>query len=180
MWFTELSLDGAYQIEPDPYEDDRGLFARVFCKEEFSQKGLATQMVQSNTSFNPHEGTLRGMHFQRPPHREAKLVRCTRGSIFDVMIDLRPGSPTHTEWYGAELTEDNRRMLYVPEGFAHGFLTLEPQTEVFYQVSEFYAPEAEGGVRWNDPTFDIDWPTDPQIISKKDRNLEDYDPGRGP
>lgn len=176
MRFEKLPLDGAYRIEPQPHEDERGLFARVFCREEFAEQGLATEMVQSNTSYNPHARTLRGMHFQRAPHQEAKLVRCTSGSVYDVMVDLREESPTHTEWYGAELTDENRNMLYVPEGFAHGFLTLEPDTEVFYQVSEFYAPEAEGGVRWDDPTFDIDWPAEPEIVSEKDESFPDYEP----
>jgi len=173
--FTETELPGAYVVDLDPREDDRGFFARAWCRNEFSDHGLSGEIVQCNLSYNAGKGTLRGMHYQVAPHAEVKVVRCTRGSIYDVIIDLRPDSPTYKRWLGVELTAANRRMLYVPEGFAHGFQTLEDDTETFYQVSEFYAPAAEEGVRWNDPAFGIDWPqpNDP-ILSEKDASWPDY------
>ena len=177
MIFTPLELDGAYLVELDAREDERGFFARAWCREEFQAHGLNSAVVQCNLAFSRERGTLRGMHFQREPHEEAKLIRCTRGAIFDAIVDLRPESPTHTRWLGVELTADNRRALYVPEGFAHGYLTLVDETETLYQVSEAYAPDAEAGVRWDDPAFGIVWPTTGRrIISEKDRAWPDYDP----
>jgi dTDP-4-dehydrorhamnose 3,5-epimerase len=173
--FTETDLAGAFLIDLERREDDRGFFARAWCADEFAEHGLNTRLVQANVSFNDRKGTLRGMHFQRPPAAEAKLIRCTRGSIFDAIIDLRPDSPTFKRWLGVELTADNRRALYVPEGFAHGYQTLEPGTETFYLVSEYYTPSAEGGVRWDDPAFGIEWP-DPEspLVSEKDRTWPDF------
>ncbi len=167
MRFTEL-LNGAYLIDIEPRGDERGFFARGWCAREFEQQGLVNRMVQANLSFNATAGTLRGLHFQREPHAEVKLVRCTRGALFDVVVDLRPDSPTYRQWAGAELSADNRRAMYVPEGFAHGLQTLCDDTEVFYQVSAFYAPQAEGGLRWDDPAIGIDWPLPVAQISDKD------------
>jgi dTDP-4-dehydrorhamnose 3,5-epimerase len=145
-------------VEPERLEDQRGFFARTWCRNEFERRGLNTNVVQCNISFNRVRGTFRGMHYQQAPHEEAKLVRCTRGAILDIIVDLRPESPTYRDHVTAELSGENRRMLYVPERFAHGFLTLEPDSEVFYQMSEFYVPGAGTGVRWNDPVFSIKWP----------------------
>jgi dTDP-4-dehydrorhamnose 3,5-epimerase len=176
MIFTETELPGAYTIDIDPREDERGFFARAWCAEEFAQYDLVTRVAQSNVSYNARRGTLRGMHYQVPPHAEVKIVRCTRGAIYDVIVDLRPESSTHRRWIGVELSADNRRMLYVPEGFAHGFQTLEDDTEAFYQVSEFYAPGAERGLRWNDPALGIEWPLpDDPIVSEKDRTWPDFE-----
>lgn len=178
MIFTPLELEGAFLVDLEPHPDERGFFARAWCREEFEAHGLNNALVQCNLSFNHLRGTLRGMHYQRAPHAEAKLVRCTRGAILDVIVDLRPGSPTHARWLGVELTEENRSALYVPEGFAHGYQTLTDGTETLYQVSAAYAPGAEGGVRWDDPAFGIEWPdADPRIVSDKDRAWPDYDPG---
>jgi dTDP-4-dehydrorhamnose 3,5-epimerase len=174
MRFQETPLSGAYLIELEPVGDPRGFFARAWCAREFSEQGLDSGTVQCNLSFNHQRGTLRGMHYQIPPHAETKLVRCIRGSIYDVIIDLRPESPTYTHWFGAELSADNRSMLYIPKGFAHGYQTMEDNTEVFYQVSEFYRPGSEGGVRWNDPRFGIEWPLEVSVISAKDQALPDY------
>ncbi len=149
-------------------EDERGFFARTFCVEEYEVHGLNPRLVQCNISFNKRKGALRGMHFQAAPHEEARLVRCTMGAIYDVIIDLRPDSPTFKHWVAVELTADNRKMLYVPEGFAHGFQTLEDNTEVFYQMSEFYHPERANGVRWDDPGFGVEWPADERTISPRD------------
>ena len=169
MIFTELAVAGAYLIDLEPRSDDRGFFARAFCAHEFAEHGLKDTFVQANLSHNPHRGTLRGMHYQRAPHAEVKLVRCTRGALFDVVVDLRPDSPTYGRWAGAELSADNHRTLYVPEGCAHGFETLVDDTEAFYLVSAFYAPGAEGGMRWDDPQIAIDWPIAPPVlISPKD------------
>jgi dTDP-4-dehydrorhamnose 3,5-epimerase len=176
MIFTQLSLPGAYIIELEPKADARGFFARTFCEKEFERHGLRTCFVQCNCSWNEKTGTLRGMHFQRAPHAEAKLIRCTQGKIFDVLIDLRPDSPTFTRWEAVELTSENRKMVYVPEGFAHGYQTLTPGAEVFYMTSEPYTPGAEGGVRWNDPFFGIQWPLPDPILSDKDRNHPDFRP----
>jgi dTDP-4-dehydrorhamnose 3,5-epimerase len=172
--FEETKLKGAFIIEPDKIEDERGFFARTFCKKEFEDHGLNPNFAQCNISFNRRRGTLRGMHYQVAPHEEAKLVRCTRGSIYDVMIDLRHDSATFGKWLAAELTEENFKMIYIPEGFAHGFQTLEDYTEVFYQMSEFYYPDCTRGVRWDDPKFEIKWPADDRIISKKDQQYKDF------
>lgn len=174
MIFRETSLSGAYIIEPEFKEDERGFFARTWCQREFREHGLNTSLVQCNISFNKKKGTLRGMHFQKPPYEEAKLVRCTMGAIYDVIIDLRPDSSTFKKWFATELTAENRKMLYIPEGFAHGFITLTDNTEVFYQMSQFYYPEYAIGVRWNDPSFNIIWPIDVAVISDRDRNYPDF------
>jgi dTDP-4-dehydrorhamnose 3,5-epimerase len=172
--FAEAGLKGAFIIEPERLEDERGFFARSWCQREFEARGLNPRLVQCNISFNRKRGTLRGMHYQVSPHAEAKLVRCTMGAICDVIIDLRPGSRTFTQWLIAELTAENHRMLYIPEGFAHGFQTLEDNTEVFYQMSEFYHPECARGIRWNDPQFGIRWPLGDPIVSKKDQTYPDF------
>jgi dTDP-4-dehydrorhamnose 3,5-epimerase len=168
MIFTELPLKGAYIIDLQSIEDERGFFARSFCLQEFAAYGLKNEVAQCNVSFNKKQGTLRGMHFQKPPKAEAKLVRCTRGEIFDVIIDLRPDSPTYCQWEGVALSADNHRSLYIPEGFAHGFQTLQENSEVFYQMFEFYAPECASGVRWDDPAFGIHWPVPNPVMSDKD------------
>jgi dTDP-4-dehydrorhamnose 3,5-epimerase len=174
MRFDPLLLNGAYLIETEPIEDERGFFARTFCREEFQQKGLNPHLEQCSVSFNHKKGTVRGMHFQKKPHAEVKLVRCTQGKIYDVIIDLRPESPTYKKWEGVILSSQNRQMLYVPEGFAHGFQTLDDNTEVFYQISSPFASEHASGVRWNDLAFGIVWPTDVSIISLKDQQYADY------
>ena len=174
MIFTETKLKGAYLIEPERLEDERGFFARTFCIQEFEAHSLNPSVVQCSVSYNKKKGTLRGMHYHVAPHAEVKVVRCTRGSIYDVMIDLRPQSATFKQWVAVELTAENRRMLYIPEGFAHGFQTVEDDTEVFYQMSEFYFPQSACGVRWNDPTFQVEWPDDKRIISAKDMNYADF------
>jgi dTDP-4-dehydrorhamnose 3,5-epimerase len=174
--FRETKLKGAFIIELEKLEDERGFFARTFCQEQFKAHGLNPRVVQCNISFNKKRGTLRGMHYQVEPYAEAKLVRCTRGAIYDVIIDLRPDSPTFKEWVAVELTADNHRMFYIPEGFAHGFQTLEDNTEVFYQMSEFYHPECARGVRWDDPLFGIEWPIANVIVSAKDRSYLDFNP----
>lgn len=169
MIFTETKLKGAYVIDISPIADERGFFSRLYCKTEFEKQGLNTHMVQANLSRNHKKGTLRGLHLQSAPFEETKLVRCTRGSIYDVIVDLRPASETFKQWIGLELTAGNYRMLYVPEGFAHGFITLEDDTEVSYQVTEFYTPLTEQGCRWDDPSFHIEWPLKPEVISEKDQ-----------
>ena len=174
MIFTETKLNGAYVIEIEKLEDNRGFFARSWCQNEFKAKGLVSRVVQANVSSNKKKGTLRGMHYQLSPYEETKLVRCTRGAIYDVIIDLRPGSPTYAQWVGVELTAENYKMLYVPEDFAHGFQTLEDDSEVVYQVTQFYTPGSEKGIRWDDPVFSIQWPTDVQVISDKDKSWPDY------
>ncbi len=174
MIFTETKLKGSFIIEPEKLKDERGFFARTWCKRELETHGLNQNLVQCNISYNKEKGTLRGMHYQEAPHEEARLVRCTMGAICDVIIDLRPDSQTYKQWLSEELTVENRKMFYVPEGFAHGFITLEDDTEVFYQMSEFYAPECARGIRWNDPVFDIKWPADITIISEKDAQYPDY------
>jgi dTDP-4-dehydrorhamnose 3,5-epimerase len=174
MIFTETALKGAYIIDLQPIEDERGFFARSFCLQEFAAYGLKTGVAQCNVSFNKIKGTLRGMHFQKPPKAEAKLVRCTRGEIFDVIIDLRPDSPTYCQWEGVVLSADNHRSLYIPEGFAHGFQTLEENSEVFYQMFECYAPECASGVRWDDPAIGIHWPLPNPVMSDKDRSYPLY------
>ena len=171
MIFCKTKLEGAWVIDLDKREDDRGFFGRTWCKKEFEAHGIKSDLVQSNLSFNKRRGTLRGMHYQVTPYEEAKLVRCTRGAIFDVMVDLRPDSPTFKQWMGVELTAENYRMLFIPEGFAHGYQTLQDNTEVMYQVSQYYAPDSEQGIRWNDPSFNIEWPEpEEKIISNKDKN----------
>jgi dTDP-4-dehydrorhamnose 3,5-epimerase len=174
MIFTEAGLKGALIIDIDPIRDERGFFARSWCQREFAAQGLHLGWVQCNISFNRKRGTLRGMHYQVAPYAEAKLIRCTRGAIYDVIIDLRPDSPTFKRWVAVELTADNRRMLYVPEGFGHGFQTLGDDTEVFYQMSQFYAPDYGRGVRWDDPAFAISWPAERRIISDRDRSFPDF------
>jgi len=174
MIFQKVQLAGAYVIDLDRIEDDRGFFARAWCQREFEQQGLESRLVQCNLSQNHSAGTLRGMHYQVNPYKETKLVRCVKGRIFDVIIDLRADSPTYLQWFGVELSADNHRALYVPEGFAHGYQTLEANTEVFYQVSEFYSPGSEQGLRWDDRAIAIDWPLAPTIISEKDRNYADF------
>jgi dTDP-4-dehydrorhamnose 3,5-epimerase len=172
--FTETRLKGAYIIEPEKHADERGFFARSWCEKEFADHNLNRRTVQCNISFNTKKGTLRGMHYQVAPSAEAKLVRCTQGSIYDVIIDLRPGSSTFKQHVAETLTAVDHKMLYVPEGFAHGFLTLEDSTEIFYQMSEFYAPQLARGVRWNDPAFGIAWPISHPIMADRDRNYPDF------
>ncbi len=168
MIFTEAPLRGAYSIDMTRVEDERGFFARSFCAEEFARRGLAAHLGQCSVSFNPRKGTLRGLHFQAAPHEEEKLVRCTGGAVFDVIADLRPESPTHRQWFGTELTADNHRSLYIPKGFAHGFISLAEDTEVLYMISVPYAPGYAAGLRWNDPALGIRWPMTPTVISKRD------------
>jgi dTDP-4-dehydrorhamnose 3,5-epimerase len=176
MIFNETKLKGAYIIDIEPHSDERGFFARAWCQKEFETHGLVANVAQANLSYNRKQGTLRGMHYQLSPYAETKLVRCIRGSIYDVIIDLRPDSPTFQQWIGVELSAANRRMLYVPESFAHGFQTLEDEVEVLYQVSEFYTPGAERGLRYNDARFAIQWPQEVTVISEKDQNWADYHP----
>lgn len=168
MIFTETTLKGTYVIEMEPREDERGFFARSWCADEFRDHGLNTNLVQCNISFNKKRGTLRGMHYQAEPYEEAKLVRCTMGAIYDVILDLRAASPTYKKWFSVELTAVNRQALYVPEGFAHGFQTLVDDTEVLYQMSEFFHPECARGVKWDDPVFEVEWPIKEIIMSQKD------------
>ena len=175
MIFWETLLKGAYIVELEKHKDERGFFARSWCEKEFSSKGLETKLVQCNVSFNKRKGTLRGLHYQVPPHAETKLVRCTRGALYDVIVDLRSGSPTFLKWFGVELTAENYRMLYIPQRFAHGFQTLKDGTEIFYQMSEFYAPEAARGLRWDDPRLEIAWPVAERTISKKDTEYANLD-----
>ena len=174
MVFTETPLKGAFVIDVERHEDERGFFARTFCRSEFAGRGLDIRVAQCSVSFNKRKGTLRGMHFQAAPHGEAKLIRCTAGSIFDAIIDLRSASATYKKYFGIELSVRNGKMLYVPEGFAHGFQTLEDNTEVAYQMSQPYAPEAARGYRWNDPTFGIQWPPAERIIIERDRSYPDF------
>jgi dTDP-4-dehydrorhamnose 3,5-epimerase len=176
MIFTKMNLEGAYIIEIQRLEDERGFFARTFCQREFREHGLNPHLAQCNISYNRVKGTLRGMHFQVAPHQEAKLVQCIRGSIYDIIVDLRPDSPTQKEYIGVTLTAQEHTMLYVPEGFAHGFITLEDDTEIFYLMSEFYAPTASRGFRWNDPAFGILWSEQPHVISERDANYPDFAP----
>ena len=175
MKFIETNLKGAFLIELDKLQDERGFFARSYCQREFEEHGLNPRVVQCNVSYNIKKGTMRGMHYQVPPYEEAKLVRCIKGAIYDVIIDLRPDSETYMKHYGVQLDSENRSMLFVPEGFAHGFLTLEDNTEVFYQMSEFYAPDSARGFRWNDPAFDIKWPMEIKVISDRDRTYPDFE-----
>jgi len=174
MIFTETTLKGAFVIELEKHEDERGFFARTFCRKEFEAHGLNPNLVQCNISFNKKKGTLRGMHYQVEPHQEAKIVTCIRGAIYDVIIDLRPDSPTYCQWFAMELSAKNYKMLYVPEGFAHGFQTLEDNAVVFYQMSEFYHPECVRGVRWDDSAFGIRWPLSNRVVSKRDLSYPDF------
>jgi dTDP-4-dehydrorhamnose 3,5-epimerase len=176
MQFLPTRLDGAYLIELDKREDERGFFARLFCEQEFAKAGLETRFVQINNSLSRDRGTLRGMHYQLGEAAEVKLVRCVRGALWDVILDLRPASPSFGQSFGAELSGDNRRMMYVPRAFAHGILTLTEETEALYLVSATYSPELERVVRWNDPRFAIGWPFAPIVISAKDANQRDFDP----
>lgn len=168
MIFRETPLKGAFIIDIERIEDKRGFFAEAWGQKEFEANGLVSRMVRTNISFNRKRGTLRGMHYQVPPYEEIKLVRCTRGAIYDVIIDLRPDSPTYKKWTGVELTAENYRMLYVPERFAHGFLTLEDAAEITYHLSQFYSPESARGVRYDDPVFGIEWPLQVEVISDQD------------
>ncbi|MGO9019923.1 MAG: dTDP-4-dehydrorhamnose 3,5-epimerase [Syntrophobacteraceae bacterium] len=174
MIFTETGLKGAFTVEMQRLEDERGFFARSWCRREFEAHGLDPGLVQCSISFNLKAGTLRGMHYQAKPFEESKLIRCTRGAVHDVIVDLRPESPTFGQYASCLLTSENRRMLFVPKSFAHGFVTLEDETEVFYQMSEFYSPEHAMGFRWNDPRFAIDWPCKINVISERDRNYPDF------
>lgn len=174
MIFTETKLKGAFVLEIKKLEDDRGFFGRAWCANEMADHGLKSEIKQVNMSLSLKKGTLRGMHYQNDPFQETKVVRCTKGAIFDIIIDLRKDSPTYKQWVGVELTEHNYKMLYVPEDFAHGFITLEDNTEVTYLVSQFYTPGAEAGIRWDDPAFGIELPIDPVIITDKDRTHPNY------
>lgn len=176
MRFLPARLGGLTVIDVEITSDDRGLFARTFCQREFTDNRLPSEFVQSSTSFSHRRGTLRGMHFQAQPHAEGKLVRCTRGSIYDVAIDLRPDSPTFCQWEGYELSAENRRALYVPAGFAHGFVTIADMSEVLYQMTAFYVPDSGRGVRWNDPIFGIKWPIADPILSPRDAAYPDFRP----
>jgi len=174
MIFKKTKISGVYLLEPERLTDERGFFARVWCQSEFTEHGIDPRVVQCNLSFNPHKGTMRGMHYQRAPHEETKIVRCTMGAIFDVALDLRRDSPTFKQWVGAPLTAENREMLVIPPGCAHGYLTLAPNTEVFYQMSAYYVPTHGAGVRWNDPAFGIHWPADVTTIADRDRDYPDF------
>lgn len=174
MIFKPLDLPGAFVIEPDRHADVRGYFARTFCEKEFVDQGLEPRISQCSVSFNHRKGTLRGMHYQAAPFEEVKVVRCNRGAIYDVIIDLRPASPAFKKWFGVRLDEENGHMLYIPKGFAHGFQTLLDETEVFYQMSQVFSPQHSRGVRWNDPAFSIEWPEDERIILERDQDYPDF------
>jgi dTDP-4-dehydrorhamnose 3,5-epimerase len=176
MIFNKTPLAGAYTIDLEKRGDDRGFFARLFCTKEFSDHGLIDRFLQINNSLSSQKGTLRGMHYQLEPQAEVKVVRCIQGALFDVILDLRPDSPTFGKWYGDTLSAENRRMMYVPRGFAHGFVTLEDDTEAFYLAGTPYAPELERGIRYNDPAFGIEWPVQPSEVSQKDANWPDFNP----
>lgn len=175
MIFNSTPLQGAYTIDLEKRGDDRGFFARLFCENEFASAGLETRFVQINNSSSAKRGTLRGMHYQLPPAAEVKVVRCIKGALYDVIVDLRPDSPTFKLWFGAELSAENRRMMYVPRGFAHGFITLQDDTEAFYLVSSVYSPENERGLRFDDPAIGIQWPLAPTEMSDKDKRWPDLD-----
>jgi dTDP-4-dehydrorhamnose 3,5-epimerase len=175
MIFEATGIAGVMIVSPECIQDERGFFARSWCVNEFREHGLNPSLVQCNISVNHSKGTMRGVHYQADPHGEAKLVRCTRGAIFDVALDLRRGSESYLKWTGVKLTAANHHALYIPEGCAHGFLTMEDDTEVFYQMSEFYYPEAARGVRWNDPAFGINWPSPAEVISERDRTYPDFE-----
>lgn len=176
MIFSSTPLTGAYLIDLEKRGDERGFFARAFCEHEFARHDLVTHFVQVNNSLSAQRGTLRGMHYQMQPRAETKIVRCVRGVLHDMILDLRAGSPTFGQSFGAELSADNRRMMYVPKGFAHGFLTLTDDTETIYFVDEFYSPEHERGVRYDDPKFNMRWPENPTVISDKDKSHPDFEP----
>jgi len=176
MIFSQTKLPGSYIIDLEPHHDERGFFARAWCEDEFTEHGLNPCIKQCNISFNPKKGTLRGMHYQADPYGEVKLVRCTMGAIYDVIIDIRPASPTYKQYLAVELSEDNRRMLYIPEGFAHGFQTLTDNVEVYYQMAQSYVPGSARGIRWNDSAFKIEWPEiSNRIISERDEQYPDYE-----
>lgn len=174
MQFSETKLGGAYIIEIEKLVDDRGFFARSWCQKEFESHGLTSRMAQANISFNRKKGTLRGMHYQIAPYQECKIIRCTRGAIYDVIIDLRPDSPTYKQWTSVELAAESYTMFFVPENFAHGFQTLTDEAEISYQVTQFYTPGSEKGIRFDDPIFNIQWPLEVSVISDKDRTWPDY------
>ena len=180
MIFTETTLKGAFVIDPEPVRDERGMFARTWCQKEFESKGLKATWVQNNISVNTRKGTLRGMHYQVAPHKEAKLVQCTIGTIYDVIVDLRPTSTTYCKYFGVVLSAENRRMLFIPETFAHGFVTLQDHSEVFYHMSEFHAPSSARGFRWNDSAFNIEWPESISAMSEKDKQWPPFGPDRRP
>lgn len=175
MIFTATRIAGAEIIDIAPHQDERGFFARTWCRRELGERGLVTEVAQESISHNKRRGTLRGLHFQRAPHAETKIVRCTRGAIFDVIVDLRPQSPTYRQWLGVELTAENRRALYIPEGLAHGFQTLADDSEIFYQISAFHAPQAAAGCRYDDPAFAIAWPLAVTVISERDGSWPPFD-----
>jgi dTDP-4-dehydrorhamnose 3,5-epimerase len=174
MTFHKTKISGVFEIHLERKPDERGFFARTWCQDEFESQGLNSKWVQSSISFNSRKGTLRGMHFQAAPHAETKVVRCTSGAIYDVVVDLRPHSPTFKDWIALTLTAENRDMIYIPEGCAHGFLTLRNDSEILYQMSEFYSAESARGVRWDDPAFQIAWPEDVAVISERDRTYPDF------
>jgi dTDP-4-dehydrorhamnose 3,5-epimerase len=172
--FVETKLKGAFLVEPERMEDERGFFARTWSQKEWAERGLDARLLECNVSFNKRAGTLRGMHYQTEPYAQPKLVRCTAGALYDVIVDLRPDSPTHKEWLGVELSAAAGRSLFIPGGFAHGFQTLSDETEVLYQMSEVYAPDYARGVRWNDPAFRIEWPREVTVIADRDATYPDY------
>jgi dTDP-4-dehydrorhamnose 3,5-epimerase len=174
MKFTPTNVAGAWVLGLEPIRDDRGFFGRLWCEREMAAQGLVTNIRQTNVGFSAQRGTLRGLHYQRAPHAEVKILRCTRGAVFDVVVDLRTDSPSYRQWHGLELRPDNHCALYVPEGCATGYLTLEDDSEIYYHTSEFYAPEAATGVRWNDPAFGISWPSKPQLMSPQDSDWPDH------
>ena len=174
MIWRETELAGAFVVESERAEDERGWFARIYDEGELEQSGLAARFAQGSIAFNKERGTLRGLHYQTEPHAEAKLIRCIRGAVHDVIVDLRPASPTFKRWVAVELTAASGRMLYLPEGFAHGYLTLEDESETLYLISAHYAPEAARGVRWDDPAFGIEWPHEPRVMSEKDKAWPDF------
>lgn len=176
MRFTPTTLKDAYLINLEPRSDGRGFFARFFCAEEMALKGLESRFLQMNNSLSISKGTLRGMHYQLAPAEEVKIVRCLQGALYDVILDIRPHSPTFKQWFGTTLSAVNRTMMYVPKGFAHGFLTLQPNTEILYMVSHPYHPQLERGIRWDDPAFNIKWPQEPVNISERDQHHPDFDP----
>ncbi|HWF90742.1 MAG TPA: dTDP-4-dehydrorhamnose 3,5-epimerase [Terriglobales bacterium] len=174
MIFQETKLAGVFEIQIEAKADERGFFARTWCQQEFEDHGLNPRLAQCSVSFNTKKGTLRGMHHQAAPFPETKVVRCTQGALYDVVLDLRAQSPTFKQWIGVTLDAEKRNMVYVPEGCAHGFITLEAETEIFYQISEFFKPELSRGVRWNDPAFKIEWPAPVELISERDRTYPDF------